>query len=81
MPCVNNDGPWDDDCEIFGRSNTNGIVGNKIDDKYTNLTRSDASVVLEVPRFFFDKVEVPRWGYNRSQPTYADIDNGTWNLL
>jgi hypothetical protein len=53
MPCVNNDGPWDDDREIFGRSNANGIVGNKVDDKYTNLTRSDASVVLEVPRFFF----------------------------
>jgi hypothetical protein len=66
----------DDDCEIFGRSNAHGIVGNKVYDKYTNLTRCDASAVLEVPRFFFIK-----WrclgGYSRSQPTYAGIDSGT----
>jgi hypothetical protein len=69
MPCVNNDGPWDDDCEIFGRSNTNGIVGNKIDDKYTNLTRSDASVVLEVPRFFLIKWRCLGGGIiDRNQP-------------
>jgi hypothetical protein len=51
----------DDDFEIFGRSNAHSIVGNKVYDKYTNMTRCDASAVLEVPRFFFDKVEMPRW--------------------
>jgi hypothetical protein len=76
MPCVNNDEPWDDDCEIFGRSNAHCIVGNKVYDMYMNLMRSDALTVLAVPRFFFIK-----WrclcGYNRSQPTYVGIDSGT----